>query len=63
MPTLHPACPLSTPPALLLTAGVRYPLAASVCGAIYLLGRILYFKVGVMPGHRALEMRRLGAAS
>ncbi|KAI7841927.1 hypothetical protein COHA_004455 [Chlorella ohadii] len=29
--------------ALLLTAGYKYPLAAASCGAVYLLGRILYF--------------------
>lgn len=30
--------------ALLLTAGVRYPLSASVAAAVYLVGRIVYFK-------------------
>jgi glutathione S-transferase len=29
---------------LLLTAGYKYPVSASVAGAVYLLGRILYFQ-------------------
>ena len=30
--------------ALLLTAGLRYPVSASIAAAVYLVGRIFYFK-------------------
>lgn len=37
---------------LLITTGVRFPIAASVCGLIYLAGRIAYFKGAWVEGGR-----------
>ncbi|PSC71425.1 Microsomal glutathione S-transferase 3 [Micractinium conductrix] len=42
--------------ALLLTAGLRYPVSAAIAGAVYLVGKIVYFN-GYSTGDPAARQR------